>query len=151
MSGGGTQRSNIFPGAVVAIVLKSDQGSGFLTHGTVQTLLTNSENHPRGIKVRLTSGQVGRVQKIHPQGTDCESIQPRTGIQHQEDLSMDLPRAPPSRNLGDFLFPNETSRTTATMTISPWSCATCTFENNNYELECEMCNTLRPNYRIEDE
>ena len=43
MSGGGTQRSNIFPGQTVAIVLKSDQQSGILTHGTVQALLTNSE------------------------------------------------------------------------------------------------------------
>ncbi|MDD2673215.1 MAG: YwbE family protein [Syntrophales bacterium] len=54
----------IRPGAKVLIVLKKDQPTGKLTEGIVQDILTNKTNHPRGIKVRLTSGQVGRVQKI---------------------------------------------------------------------------------------
>ncbi len=57
-------RKNIIPGIKVAIVLKQDQRTGKQTVGTVKDLLTNSPNHPHGIKVRLTDGQVGRVQKL---------------------------------------------------------------------------------------
>ncbi len=60
----GKQRENIRPGLRVAIVLKQDQRTGKQTIGVVKDLLTNSANHPHGIKVRLTDGQVGRVQEI---------------------------------------------------------------------------------------
>ena len=60
------QRKNIRPGLRVAIVLKQDQRTGRPTIGTVKDILTNSPNHPHGIKVRLTDGQVGRVQEILP-------------------------------------------------------------------------------------
>jgi len=60
----GTNRSNIKPGIKVAIVLKKDQRSGKLTEGIVQDILTNSTTHPHGIKVRLTTGDVGRVKEI---------------------------------------------------------------------------------------
>lgn len=60
----GTNRSEIKPGIKVAIVLKKDQRSGKLTEGIVQDILTNSPTHPHGIKVRLTSGEVGRVKTI---------------------------------------------------------------------------------------
>ncbi|MGQ0542464.1 MAG: YwbE family protein [Blastocatellia bacterium] len=56
------ERKNITPGTKVAIVLKQDQRTGKLTTGVVKDLLTNSANHPHGIKVRLADGQVGRVQ-----------------------------------------------------------------------------------------
>lgn len=59
-----TVRSNIKIGAVVNVVQKQDQGTGKLTQGVVARILTNSPNHPRGIKVRLESGIVGRVQEI---------------------------------------------------------------------------------------
>ena len=58
------ERKNIHAGLRVAIVLKQDQRTGRETIGIVKDLLTNSPNHPHGIKVRLTDGQVGRVQKI---------------------------------------------------------------------------------------
>ncbi len=58
------QRSAIKPGAKVAIVQKQDQATGKLTHGIVQDLLTSSPTHPHGIKVRLTSGEVGRVKQV---------------------------------------------------------------------------------------
>jgi uncharacterized repeat protein (TIGR03833 family) len=58
------RRSCIQPGMTVDIVLKKDQPTGILTRGTVGRLLTNKSYHPRGIKVMLTDGQVGRVQKI---------------------------------------------------------------------------------------
>ena len=60
----GTKRTNIKTGLKVAIVLKKDQRSGNLTEGIVKDILTNSANHPHGIKVRLMDGQVGRVKEI---------------------------------------------------------------------------------------
>jgi len=60
----GTIRGNVRRGQRVAIVLKADQDTGKLTEGIVRDLLTNSDVHPRGIKVRLESGDVGRVQII---------------------------------------------------------------------------------------
>jgi uncharacterized repeat protein (TIGR03833 family) len=62
----GTRRADVRPGLHVFIVLKQDQGSGKLTEGVVQDILTSSPVHPRGIKVRLESGEVGRVQAIQP-------------------------------------------------------------------------------------
>jgi len=60
----GKTRANIKIGARVAIVEKRNQGSGALTEGVVAEILTNSTNHPHGIKVRLENGEVGRVQEI---------------------------------------------------------------------------------------
>lgn len=60
----GQNRKDIIPGIAVDIVLKADQRSGKLTSGVVKDILTNSSLHPHGIKVRLTDGQVGRVQEI---------------------------------------------------------------------------------------
>jgi uncharacterized repeat protein (TIGR03833 family) len=60
-----TERANLRRGQRVAIVLKADQGSGKLTEGIVRDLLTNSATHPHGIKVRLESGEVGRVKIIY--------------------------------------------------------------------------------------
>jgi len=57
-------REDITPGLKVKIVLKKDQRTGKLTTGVVKDLLTNSSYHPRGIKVRLEDGQIGRVQEI---------------------------------------------------------------------------------------
>ncbi len=60
----GESRANIKPGLTVRIVLKRDQRSGKLTEGVVKDLLTKSATHPHGIKVRLESGDVGRVKEI---------------------------------------------------------------------------------------
>lgn len=60
----GTIRNNIRPGLAVVIVKKEDQPTGKLTQGIVQDILTSAPVHPRGIKVRLDSGEVGRVQAI---------------------------------------------------------------------------------------
>ncbi|EXJ96087.1 hypothetical protein A1O1_01213 [Capronia coronata CBS 617.96] len=61
-----TQYTQIKPGLLVSIVLKADQRTGRQVQGTVSQLLTR-HNHPRGIKVKLTDGRVGRVQQILPQ------------------------------------------------------------------------------------
>lgn len=60
----GTVRNNIKIGSKVLVVQKQDQRRGKLTEGVVMRILTNSMNHPRGIKVMLEGGIVGRVQKI---------------------------------------------------------------------------------------
>ncbi len=60
----GMDRKAIKKGLKVAIVLKEDQRSGELTEGVVKDILTSSSSHPHGIKVRLESGEVGRVKKI---------------------------------------------------------------------------------------
>ena len=60
----GNNRIDIKKGICVMIVQKQDQRTGKLTEGIVKDILTNSATHPHGIKVRLESGIVGRVQKI---------------------------------------------------------------------------------------
>jgi len=60
----GNLRKNIHIGLHVKVVQKHDQRSGQLTEGVVEKILTNSPNHPHGIKVRLESGEVGRVKEI---------------------------------------------------------------------------------------
>lgn len=61
----GENRSDISAGIEVSIVQKRHQGTGELTRGIVEDILTNSPTHPHGIKVRLKTGEVGRVQVIH--------------------------------------------------------------------------------------
>lgn len=60
----GSSRRNIRLGGTVDIVQKRDQRTGKLTRGVVKEILTKSPSHPHGIKVRLQTGQVGRVQAI---------------------------------------------------------------------------------------
>jgi uncharacterized repeat protein (TIGR03833 family) len=60
----GKTRAHITPGVRVKIVLKQDQRTGKLTEGVVSRILTKAAVHPRGIKVQLTDGQVGRVQHV---------------------------------------------------------------------------------------
>ncbi len=60
----GTERNKIRPGLEVHIVQKQHQSSGILTRGVVKDILTKSPTHPHGIKVRLETGEVGRVKEI---------------------------------------------------------------------------------------
>ena len=60
----GKNRKNITIGLLVEVVQKQHQRSGELTEGIVKRILTNSSNHPHGIKVQLESGVVGRVKNI---------------------------------------------------------------------------------------
>lgn len=59
-----TLRRNIVPGKLVKVVQKQHQRTGQLTEGIVKDILTSSAVHPRGIKVRLTTGIIGRVQQL---------------------------------------------------------------------------------------
>ena len=65
----GKNRSDIKVGDEVAIVLKADQRNGTLTKGVVQTILTKSPSHPHGIKVKLESGEIGRVKQIYEESS----------------------------------------------------------------------------------
>ncbi len=60
----GTKRTDIKTGMHVKIVMKEDQRTGELTEGIVKDILTKSPKHPHGIKVRLETGEVGRVKEI---------------------------------------------------------------------------------------
>ena len=60
----GNNRNDIKIGATVLVVEKHNQRSGDLTEGVVSRILTNSKNHPHGIKVMLDDGTVGRVKEI---------------------------------------------------------------------------------------
>jgi len=60
----GRERKNIQPGKKVKVVQKQHQRTGQLTEGIVKDILTSSPLHSRGIKVRLESGIVGRVQEV---------------------------------------------------------------------------------------
>jgi uncharacterized repeat protein (TIGR03833 family) len=60
----GRERKDVRQGLTVEIVLKQDQRTGRLTRGVVKDVLTKSSHHPHGIKVRLETGEVGRVKAI---------------------------------------------------------------------------------------
>jgi uncharacterized repeat protein (TIGR03833 family) len=60
----GQNRADIHPGLSVFIILKKDQRSGKQTKGIVKDILTSAAKHTRGIKVRLVSGEIGRVAEI---------------------------------------------------------------------------------------
>ena len=66
----GKIRKNVSIGIRVNIVEKQNQRSGKLTEGVVKNILTNSSSHPWGIKVRLTSGKVGRVKQLIDESKD---------------------------------------------------------------------------------
>ena len=113
----------VVPGASVSIVLKEDQPTGCETHGVVQDVLTKG-NHPRGIKVRLRDGQVGRVQRMMAGGSSEETATtvaaaataatrapPATAgrfTMRYTDVRADdeFLEGPPPRSLADF-FPEE--------------------------------------------
>ncbi len=64
----GRERKEVRPGLTVDIVLKQDQRTGRLTRGVVKDVLTKYPYHPHGIKVRLESGEVGRVRAVLGEG-----------------------------------------------------------------------------------
>jgi uncharacterized repeat protein (TIGR03833 family) len=108
-------------GTEVSVVQKQDQGTGRLTEGTVSEILTNSLSHPRGIKVRLTDGTVGRISG------------PRTEGNNYSD-NMEDDDAPPARQgPSPPTSPPE----------SEWACQACTFVNSGLLPQCEICQTSR--------
>ncbi|GAB7358384.1 hypothetical protein MBLNU230_g2454t1 [Neophaeotheca triangularis] len=109
----------VIPGAAVSIVLKEDQPTGNEVQGYVKDLLTRG-NHPRGIKVRLQDGRVGRVQRMssgstvtsaiaamsHVQNAAATSARPAQFASRDARLDGEFPEGPPPRSLADFLPPD---------------------------------------------
>ena len=77
----GQHRQNVHDGDEVDIIRKQDQGSGKLTRGLVKDILTNSSFHPHGIKVRLVSGEVGRVHEVFDAIDKAPKRLPRFALQ----------------------------------------------------------------------
>lgn len=67
--------TQVIPGAYVSIVLKADQRTGREVQGTVRDVLTRGDHH-RGIKVRLTDGRIGRVQRMGSGTPDTAAASP---------------------------------------------------------------------------
>ena len=132
--------SQLQPGVQVNVVLKANQRSGKLTTGQISEILTRGD-HPRGIKVRLRSGEIGRVQSLslsseplsaaqaplHEQTsfvTDYENSSNKLGgrrrerFTSQEDYRQD-PSPPESRSLADYIRVSSSSKT-----VPPASCTT---------------------------
>ncbi|PIR87481.1 MAG: hypothetical protein COU11_00485 [Candidatus Harrisonbacteria bacterium CG10_big_fil_rev_8_21_14_0_10_49_15] len=61
------KRSEIRHGTKVWVIEKKNYGTNDYTQGIVQDILTSKNDHPRGIKVRLADGTVGRVQWLMEQ------------------------------------------------------------------------------------
>lgn len=82
------------PGDKVYIIQKVNYGSEDYDLGIVKDVLTSRPEHPRGHKVRLTTGIIGRVQKFADQG-NVTPRQPKyerpESSQPQENLPTILP------------------------------------------------------------
>jgi uncharacterized repeat protein (TIGR03833 family) len=125
----GMNRSNIKLGATVNIVQKHHQRTGELTSGIVEEILTNSANHPHGIKVRLINGPVGRVQS----GSTAQIIaQPEV----RDSRLDDPPRS--SASLASFLK-KALDEKRNDGPVEQWACKACSFENAAGMTLCEMC------------
>lgn len=103
--------AQVTPGASVSIVLKADQPTGREVQGTVQDILTRGD-HPRGIKVRLKDGRVGRVQRMAGAGEVNEggerwpaATSPRVSGEGRggRQRGGDEGGMPPPRSLADFI------------------------------------------------
>ncbi|RCI13796.1 hypothetical protein L249_8289 [Ophiocordyceps polyrhachis-furcata BCC 54312] len=99
-------KEQVVPGASVFIVLKQDQPSGRETAGTVQEILTRGD-HPRGIKVRLRDGRVGRVRRMSGPPPPPPPPPGRAGASHtdtpREAADAEDRAMPRDRTLADFL------------------------------------------------
>ncbi|MDP4207964.1 MAG: YwbE family protein [Bacteroidota bacterium] len=62
----GQNRSDVKPGKVVGIITDENQITGIITEGVVAEIITKSLYHPHGIKVRLATGEIGRVKTVKP-------------------------------------------------------------------------------------
>jgi uncharacterized repeat protein (TIGR03833 family) len=104
----------VVSGAAVSIVLKQDQPTGKEVQGIVQDLLSRGD-HPRGIKVRLRDGRIGRVQSMASARSSATPPEPQIGLTREPVRARaaigtsrrgneeGFPERPPPRTLGDYL------------------------------------------------
>lgn len=59
-----TNKNKMKIGTTVSVVKKEDQGTEKRVKGKIKRFLTKKKHHPRGLKVELKDGTIGRVQKI---------------------------------------------------------------------------------------
>jgi len=124
------ERKNIKPGMQVAVVRKQDQGSGRLTRGIVKDILTNAATHPHGIKVRLTDGEVGRVQEIFQNQSSPKQdpevfMEPKKTKVDSEKIEQAVTAA--RRKMEQL----ENSYREKALKILPWICVRCSREFTN--------------------
>jgi uncharacterized repeat protein (TIGR03833 family) len=128
----------VVPGTAVFIILKEDQPTGEETQGIVQDVLTRG-NHPRGIKVRLRDGQVGRVQRMGsgsaaspvaeglstpaPPSSTARFTSRYTDVRYDEEF----PDGPPARSLADFMPEVEEPRRSETVAAAAAATVKCPF------------------------
>ena len=144
---GNSNHNHHLIGSTVSVVQKQDQPTGRLTTGIVGEILTNADFHPRGIKVRLTDGTVGRI------ATESSGSPSNSGGGGEEpsraySTATTYPDGGRRENatLADFL---PTSSAAARAPISfdaateDWTCEACTFKNSGLLPTCEVCETSR--------
>ena len=85
----GNFRENLSVGLSVGIVLKEDQGTDAVVYGKISDFLTNSKRHPRGIKVRLEDGSIGRVREIGEGEEKEEAVSAKKGSSESDDDASD--------------------------------------------------------------
>ena len=86
----GNFRENLSVGLSVGIVLKEDQGTDAIVYGKISDFLTNSKRHPRGIKVRLEDGSIGRVREIgEGEEEKEETVSAKKGSSENDDDASD--------------------------------------------------------------
>lgn len=78
------------PGERVFVIQKKDYGTEDYVEGVVKDVLTGASNHPRGHKVRLTNGVIGRVQKFSDQ-KDTKPVQPKYENREMNEKQIDQP------------------------------------------------------------
>ena len=137
-----TSKSKVSKGLLVDIILKNDQASGAETRGIVKEILTNCQNHHRGIKVKLEDGRVGRISRIigDPEGAAGSASKSNLNSSRHEIESNDT-REKPIGNvlLSDFIQP----KLQKDHSKSDWNCKECTFLNSQFLDKCEICSASR--------
>jgi len=160
-------------GTTASVIQKHDQGTGHLTSGTIAEILTNSRFHPRGIKVRLDDGTVGRISSDSTGGTTDRGS---CGLYSNDDADAAAAAPKRSRTLADYMTdeisaPRGSRKGGGAAVVAPpvherqreeyqrrpehrsedrhehpnvaWSCSGCTFVNSGLMPECELCQTIR--------
>ena len=156
-------------GSTVSVVQKHHQGTDVLTSGIVSEILTNSDFHPRGIKVRLVDGTVGRIaiasspqttRTTHSNNYDYSTTttedeqQEEDGRPRRQASLADFmgnvgrrpasPVLPPPRQEEEIQILNPPSSSSHSAAEKEWACSACTFVNSGLLPECELCQTARP-------
>lgn len=126
-----SSRALISQGQLVKVVQKHHQSSGQLTLGVVDEILTSSSFHPRGIKVRLSNGLVGRVQELAKPHEEESVVEVPSSISSSMVYSCDIHEKPHNRR----------RQKSKVIVEKEWTCSACTFANSAALKRCEICDT----------